>query len=90
MEMIDSLDELKSSRSVYGKDFPNFEMLDAKLASAVNKIIQNSQFKEESQPRGAESPKKGLVSARETNRLHDLRLLSSDWVLMTQFWIMLI
>ena len=45
VEMVDSLDELKSSRSVYGKDFPNFEMLDAKIASALNKIIQNSQFK---------------------------------------------
>ena len=43
--MIDSLDELKFSRSVCGKDFPNFEMLDAKIASALNKIIQNSQFK---------------------------------------------
>ena len=42
---MDSLDELKSSRSVCGKDFPNFEMLDAKIASALNKIIQNSQFK---------------------------------------------
>ena len=40
-----SLEELKSSRSVNGKDFPNFEMLDAKIASAVNNIIQNSQFK---------------------------------------------
>ena len=43
--MVDSLDELKSSRSVCGKDFPNFEMLDAKIASALNKIIQNSHFK---------------------------------------------
>ena len=43
--MIDSLDELKSLRSVCGKDFPNFEMLDVKIASALNKIIQNSQFK---------------------------------------------
>ena len=25
--------------------FPNFEMLDAKIASVLNKIIQNSQFK---------------------------------------------
>ena len=41
-----SLEELKSSRSIYGKDFPDFEMLDAKNASALNKIIQNSQFKE--------------------------------------------
>ena len=30
---------------VSGKNFPNFEMLDAKIASALNKIIQNSQFK---------------------------------------------
>ena len=34
-----------SMPSVYGKDFPKFEMLDAKIASALNKIIQNSQFK---------------------------------------------
>ena len=27
------------------KNFPNFEMLDAKIASTLNKIIQNSNFK---------------------------------------------
>ena len=45
MEMVDSLDELKSSRSTAGKNFPNFDMLDARIASALNKIIQNSQNK---------------------------------------------
>ena len=45
VEMVDSLEELKSSRTVSGKNFPNFEMLDAKIASALNKIIQNSHFK---------------------------------------------
>ena len=45
VEMVDSLDELKSSRSIAGKNFPDFEMLDAKIASGLNKIIQNSQFK---------------------------------------------
>ena len=30
MEMVGSLEELKSSRSVSGKNFPNFEMLDTK------------------------------------------------------------
>ena len=45
MEMVDSVEELKSSRSVAGKNFPNFEMLDAKIASALNKIIWNSHFK---------------------------------------------
>ena len=31
----DPLQELKSSRSVYGKIFPNFEMLDAKIADLL-------------------------------------------------------
>ena len=44
LEMVDSMEELKSSRSVAGKNFPNVEMLDAKIASAFNKIIQNSHF----------------------------------------------
>ena len=35
----------KSSRSIAGRNFPNFEMLDAKIASALNKIIQVSHFK---------------------------------------------
>ena len=43
--MVDSVDDLKSSRSVAGKKVPNFEMLDARIASALNKIIQNSHFK---------------------------------------------
>ena len=77
--MVDSLDGLKSSRSVFGKDFPDFEMLDAKIASALSKIIQNSQFNKKSASRSRKAPKRGLVSERETNPLHDLRLLSSDW-----------
>ena len=84
--------ELKSSRSVSGKDFPDFEMLDAKIASAVNKIIQNSQFKKEGQPRGADSTKRGPVRERETNRPHDLRLLSSDccsWHSVRLYWFIL-
>ena len=63
----------------FWKDFPNIEMLDAKIASALNKIIQNSQFKNKSQPRGAESATRVPVSTRKTDRLHDVRLLSSDW-----------
>ena len=45
VEMVESLVQLKTSRSVHGEDFLIFEMLDAKIASALNKIIQNSQFK---------------------------------------------
>ena len=42
---MDSMAELKSSRAVAGEKFPNFDMLDANFASALNKIIQNSHFK---------------------------------------------
>ena len=40
MEMVDSSEELTSSRSVSGKNFPNFEMLDAKIASALNSQLK--------------------------------------------------
>ena len=45
VELVDSLDELRSSSSVRGISMPNFEVLDARVASTLNKIIQNSQFK---------------------------------------------
>ena len=42
VKMIDSVEDFKSSRSIQGcDDFPNFAMLDARIASALNKIIQN-------------------------------------------------
>ena len=45
MEMVDSVDDLKSSSSVRGILMPNFEVLDARIASALNRIIHNSHFK---------------------------------------------
>ena len=45
VEMVDSVDDLRSSSSIRGIPVPNFEVLDARIASALNKIIQNSQFK---------------------------------------------
>ena len=46
VEMVDSVDDFKSSRSIQGyAHFPNLEMLHARIASALNKIIQNSHFK---------------------------------------------
>ena len=43
--MVDSVDDLKSSSSVRGIQMPNFEVLDARIASALNKNIHNSHFK---------------------------------------------
>ena len=45
VEMVDSVDELRSSSSIRGISMPNFEVLDARIASARNRTIQNSQFK---------------------------------------------
>ena len=43
--MVDSVDDLMFSSSIRGIQMPNFEVLDARIASALNKIIHNSQFK---------------------------------------------
>ena len=45
VELVDSVDDLKSSCSVKGTHGPDFDLLDARLASALNKIIQNTRFK---------------------------------------------
>ena len=45
MEMVESMDDLKSSCSIRGTQGPDFEVLDAKIASALNRIIQNTRFK---------------------------------------------
>ena len=88
VEMVESMDELKSSRSIESKDFTNFEMLDARLASDL-KIISEFSLQKEGQSGGTESSGRISVSSRKTDRIHDLRLLSSyRLVLMIPFLIM--
>ena len=45
VEMVESVDDLKSSCSVKGNWMPKIEVLDAKIASALNRIIHNTKFK---------------------------------------------
>ena len=45
VEIVDSVDDFKSSSSVRGIRMPDFEVLDARIASALNRIIHNTQFK---------------------------------------------
>ena len=73
------MDELKTSRSIARKDFQNFELLDARIASALNKIIQNSHFKKEGQSGGTEISERRSVSSMKTDRSDDFRLFSSHW-----------
>ena len=48
VEMVDSVDDLRSSSSIRGISMPNFEVLDARIASALNKIIIILTSKEDS------------------------------------------
>ena len=45
VEMVESVDDLMSSSSTRGISMPIFEVLDARIASALNRIIHNSRFK---------------------------------------------
>ena len=45
MELVESVDDLKSSRSIKGIRMLDFEVVDARIASALNRIIHNTQFK---------------------------------------------
>ena len=79
VEMVDSVDEFKSSRSVYGKDFP--KLRDAGREDCFCSEQDHPEFpvQKEGQPRGAESPKKMTGFYEEDRSLSCLRLLSSDW-----------
>ena len=46
MELVESVNELRTSLSIRGISMPNFFLiLDARIVSALNKIIHNSHFK---------------------------------------------
>ena len=75
VEMIDSVDDLKSSLSVRGIRMPNFEVLDARIASALNRIIHDSHFKRRVSLEEQKAQKGGPFPLRKTDRLPDLRVL---------------
>ena len=62
VELVDSLDDLRSSSSIRCISTPNFEVLDARIASALNKIIHNSHFKKKNQSGGSKKRQKRTVS----------------------------
>ena len=79
VEVVDSVDDLKSSSSIRGISMPNFEVLDAKIASALNRIIHNTQFKRRVSLEEQKAPKRGPFPSRKTDRLPDLRVLQGHW-----------
>ena len=70
VELVDSLDELRSSSSTRGVSMSSFKALDARIASTLSKIIHNSHFKR-------------IISlpfpSRLTDCLLDLRTIPGHW-----------
>ena len=79
VEMVDSVDELKSSSFVGGIRMSNFEVLDAWIASALNRIIHNSRFKRRVSLEEQKSPKRGPVPSQKTDCFPDLRVFPGHW-----------
>ena len=69
VEMVDSVDDLQSSCSVRGTQTPDFEVLDARIASALNRIIHNTRFKKKVSLEEQKNPKRGTVSFAEDRSL---------------------
>ena len=65
LEMVDSVDDLKSPLSVRGIRVPDFEALDAKIASALNRIIHNTQFKRKVSLEEQKTPKRTVSFAED-------------------------
>ena len=63
VELVDSVDELRSSSSTRGSK-PNFEVLDARIASALNKIIHKSHFKRRVSLEEQKGPERGPFPSR--------------------------
>ena len=79
VELVDSVDELRTSSSTRGISMPNFEVLDARIASALNRIIHNSHFKKNNQFGGTKGPEAGPFLSRKTHCLLHIRIFPGLW-----------
>ena len=52
----------------------NYEVLDARIASALNRIIHNSHFKKKNQSGGTKGPETGPFPSRKTDCLLNPRV----------------
>ena len=79
VEMVNSVDDLRSSSSIRCISMPNFEVLDARIASALNKIIHNSHFKRRISLEKQKGPEAEPFPSWQTDCLLDLQLLPGHW-----------
>ena len=76
-EIAKSIDDLMTSRSVTGRtDFPDYEMLDAMIASALKKLLTHGHFRKWVSVEEQRAQKYDRFSRRATNCIYDLWALS--------------
>ena len=78
VEMVNSLNEFKSSISLW-RGFSKLRDAGREDCFCSEQDHPDFPIQQEGQSRGAESPTRVSVCTRKTDRVHDLRLFSSDW-----------
>ena len=71
VEMANSVDDLNTSRSSFGRVHPNFKTVDARIASALKKYPEFELGR-------AKGSKRRPISPWQTDRVYDLRTLPGD------------
>ena len=76
VEIAKSIDEHVSSRSITGQpNFPEFDMLDAIIASALKKLLNSHvRFRKRASVEGQRAQKIRQMLTRKTDCVHDLRV----------------
>ena len=69
VEMVATVDDLMSSLSTRGIQMPNFEVLDAKIAPTLNRIIHNTHFKRRDILEDTKGPEAGPFRSWKTDCL---------------------
>ena len=73
VEIAKPIDELMTSRSIVKKDFPDFDKIDAMIASCIENASQHADtLPKKSKCRRAECSEVRPILTRKTNCVHDL------------------
>ena len=79
VEMVGSVDDLKSSRSIRGTHGPNFEFTRRENCFSTEQNHPEYPLQEKGQSGGNERSKRRPLPPRKTDRLLDLRVLPGHW-----------
>ena len=79
VEVAKSVDHLVTSQSIRGHRFPIFEMLDAKISSALKRIVSNPYFRRIGLEEHKAQTLDIFLRGRQIDCSHELRTFPSFW-----------